>query len=925
MVSISLGILGLGMVLTQVFTSLHLASSTYTTISLAMNVLVVPEESMLVLLQSQQQQSQPPLPSPSIVSNNNHNHNYTFHPYRIPPNRTTHASSWACPGCHWTVIGNPKHGVTCGTKWHQWITKQQQQQQQRSNPNELPHSGHRPANLTAATAVFASWKGGNRTSSLHLPVVDQDNHTNNNNNKNDDWGLEWQSYIVLSQQHSECTRPCNPWTCRHPLQESSLATKQGPATARNNNTSSSTTRLDSVSPPDGDSSVVSSSSPSSSSQQPQSSRMIRQQQYWYWNATIPQFVQARTYPSLSCLPAHARFQSHYQTADELQQAMETGAFNITQYLDEAWQFPLTSTKNQPSNETVDGNTREHSASSSQQQPPPQQHFGLDEIQRRRTHIFVEYNPTLTRLPNNWNHYKTTTTAGDTNYNEDDNDPNNPITYLASFRVTPWQSCLPWFNYTETFARLQWEQFRNINALGLALVRADLSLVQESTTVVPLESALRSRAVSSFRGQYVDYRLQTLYYDPFLSSSSNHEEQPQEGHLYLNINGPPVHLLPIRIAWNPHHHHHREDAPPQPTNSWMRIHPWYGESEALSLFVSKTVYRFQDRNGKNYAIFQTPAVVSRGGVGAAAGTSSTSSQHPQMSDTLTVEYNIWGPRRVQSVRLPTQHLDNHDNTETKKKEGWVVDSGQRHGSVVMQSMEPTTDIVTDDNLTLDHKVPPSSFATVDELWFPQHPVFKVAPHGGACCVPLPISKSARHQIFQFRHPNGTSSSSSQNTTTMEDTPYDTIMVGVGHTKVPHRPWMKQPKHAERVKDHPPHQYVSFFYALEPVPPLYRVVARSGTFCLPWALSETERETNARTWWSTWKPLNLKRQEFAPCPEISFVTGILPHATIPHHVIVTYGVNDCTSHVIVLHEQEILRLLFDGMDDDDHDNNDEESHV
>ena len=49
----------------------------------------------------------------------------------------------------------------------------------------------------------------------------------------------------------------------------------------------------------------------------------------------------------------------------------------------------------------------------------------------------------------------------------------------------------------------------------------------------------------------------------------------------------------------------------------------------------------------------------------------------------------------------------------------------------------------------------------------------------------------------------------------------------------------------------------------------------------------------------------------CPRITFVSGITEHATDSNKAIISYGINDCTSRIMVVSKSDLARLLFEGM--------------
>jgi hypothetical protein len=101
------------------------------------------------------------------------------------------------------------------------------------------------------------------------------------------------------------------------------------------------------------------------------------------------------------------------------------------------------------------------------------------------------------------------------------------------------------------------------------------------------------------------------------------------------------------------------------------------------------------------------------------------------------------------------------------------------------------------------------------------------------------------------------------------------------------------------------YTSNFYAFEQTPP-YRVVARSGAFCLSFP-SEQENEQNYYSQLVRARPLIMK--EAQNCPQITFISSMMEKAGDDSKIIVGYGINDCVPRFVEIDKSEIARLLFD----------------
>jgi hypothetical protein len=124
----------------------------------------------------------------------------------------------------------------------------------------------------------------------------------------------------------------------------------------------------------------------------------------------------------------------------------------------------------------------------------------------------------------------------------------------------------------------------------------------------------------------------------------------------------------------------------------------------------------------------------------------------------------------------------------------------------------------------------------------------------------------------------------------------LLVGISHQKLYH--------HGEFKVKYIHSTYTSNLYAYEQTPP-YRVVARSGAFCLGFP-SEEESEQNYYSQLIRSRPLILKEEE--NCPQITFISGMTEKAGDDSKVILGYGINDCVPRFVEIEKSEIRRLLF-----------------
>ena len=502
---------------------------------------------------------------------------------------------------------------------------------------------------------------------------------------------------------------------------------------------------------------------------------------------------------------------------------------------------------------------------------------------KRTDLFWEYNPTIAVLPLSWRTKlqkqmeQVWPTTG--------NSTNDPV-YVASFRVSSNHGCYPWETVTQHLPGAQVNLMKDQNYLGLALLRHDLTMIPQTDLVVDAETQLGVSRKPGLGQHFVDYRLFGF-----------------NDKIYMNINGSPVYWVSLQldILANPpttqeppppfmskqelFHHDGSKDGPIRFRNKFGSDHLQVSFEEA-----PKTIFGLY--KGKNFAIFQPP--------------------HLQSSGALVAEVNVYRTRQTVEFQPHGMHVLSHcqvnqhvlppnrapSNCTFDENNQSVQEQQERLTKVLVDRSVPVYSIyrrevavAKNGTLASTDEPPPPTFATIDELWFAQ-PVFKSVPHGGACCAHVDLSSTE------------TSRSNNPPNAAFQG---DRVLVGIGHTKIPYRKIGNSPEMKQRAKDMPHHQYVSFFYAFDPTPP-YRIVARSGLFCLPFASQSEQEEVNAYHALTRVRPLTLKQHAFE-CPQISFVSSIIDHGTDPENkVILSYGINDCTPRMVVMEKQEIVRFLF-----------------
>lgn len=178
------------------------------------------------------------------------------------------------------------------------------------------------------------------------------------------------------------------------------------------------------------------------------------------------------------------------------------------------------------------------------------------------------------------------------------------------------------------------------------------------------------------------------------------------------------------------------------------------------------------------------------------------------------------------------------------------------------------------------LPDESFATTDEVYFPEHKIFQLpftTERGNACCVGIPDPRGGRPGY---------------------------LLVGIMHTKIPawkHVRELRDKHHA----DFSLRQYSHRWYAFEPRPP-FQLVAQSGKFCLGFPSSDQEMAQNPNNLFLRNKIHHFNHTDLE-CPLIEFVTSITTAVDDPEKVIVGYGLNDCVARFVKMEKSDISKML------------------
>ena len=105
----------------------------------------------------------------------------------------------------------------------------------------------------------------------------------------------------------------------------------------------------------------------------------------------------------------------------------------------------------------------------------------------------------------------------------------------------------------------------------------------------------------------------------------------------------------------------------------------------------------------------------------------------------------------------------------------------------------------------------------------------------------------------------------------------------------------------------YNYVSRVYAFEATPP-FVIVARSGLFCLGFALSDEARQSDNEQVFGAANDAKLEISgEVFNCPRIHFITGIAEKMGDDMKVIISYGINDCYPRMMEVSKSFLVGLL------------------
>ena len=286
-------------------------------------------------------------------------------------------------------------------------------------------------------------------------------------------------------------------------------------------------------------------------------------------------------------------------------------------------------------------------------------------------------------------------------------------------------------------------------------------------------------------------------------------------------------------------------------------------------------------GKNYALFGIP-----------------NTTHPDAPDSVYAEIDIF-PHHVQQI-LP-EKWEQWSKVQVFEKLWKVGTHKQRRFKVDRVNMRAILDV---GNASESLAIPLPSFSTVDahEDWFPgQDAPFKESAHGGACCVSF--------------------SADDLNLGGTKNNHHESLLVGIGHTKVTWKPWYSKASTPQWRKDRAPHtHYVALVYAFDPYPP-FHIRARSGYFCLGHVPISDDRNELPQSEGGIFNPhsiltrnRNLQQNNITfDCPQMHFVSSFIEKASDSSKTIIGYGLNDCTGRLVEVEKKEIVRLLYpDPMD-------------
>jgi len=497
----------------------------------------------------------------------------------------------------------------------------------------------------------------------------------------------------------------------------------------------------------------------------------------------------------------------------------------------------------------------------------QEKFNYAKSHNTSNDYLLEYNPGLVVIPSKMK-----------------NKLPNEATYLVSLRVTPANNCFS----TQVYANLPKDVWTavyhtSINHLGLALLDENYQIIPNYEVVIEVDIQLdlkrdmeskRTGKIVEASPTFMDYRLFML----------NDE-------IYLHINADTV--IVSRLELRSKAYHDDEEDIDKCVNvakeagelGWFekpcRLDNLYGgDNLQVTLMRQFNTIWSGGVYGKNYALFGIP-----------------NSTHPNEPDAVYAELDIF-PHHVQQI-LPEEY----DKLEKKQvfERIWKPGTNKRRKFKIDRvNMRAIKEV---GNTTESDDAPLPSFSTVDAHidWFPgQDAPFKESAHGGACCVSFSADELNAGGTKKDHH--------------------ESLLVGLGHTKVTWKPWYNKANVPQEKKDRVPHtHYVSLFYAFEPYPP-FKIRARSGYFCLAHApslsgnkLAPTEGGTfNPHSKLTYNRPL-LQNNITFDCPQMSFVSSFIEKADDSSATLIGYGLNDCTGRIVEVEKKEIVRLLYPDPND------------
>ena len=555
---------------------------------------------------------------------------------------------------------------------------------------------------------------------------------------------------------------------------------------------------------------------------------------------------------------------------------------------------------------------------SKQQQQHQQRQGLEQSSSVISlDTFVEYNPSIVQIP----------------YHMLANLPDGTA-YLLSARITSANNCFRESMYNRLSSDIRDAIYNtNHNYLGLALLNEQLKVVTNVRTgtkyeiVIDLERNLGLHRTSTASGGgpvFMDYRLFALNDNIYL---------------HANMDTVVVSRLSLSTSSSRSGTKNENNSTQDVIRNCVDIASEYGDKCWDSACRLQNLYSGSNSNdnsdydddglqvtlmrqfntiwsggkGKNYALFAIPKTNNNNN------NNTTTKNHKEEED-VYVEINIFPNHQVQQI-LP----DTHDiiTKQTLWDRLWFPGSKKsRKCNIDCLNLRQVREVgnITSNGSSSTSMVLQPSYYTIDahEDWFPGSAApFKESAHGGACCV---------HFTPSELNIGGSKTNHTQS-----------LLVGVGHTKVTWKPWYSNTKTSQARKDRIPHtHYVSLFYAFDNYPP-FTVRAKSGYFCLGHAAllfnttttttNDDEGDYNPYSSLTRNRPLRQNNVTF-DCPQISFISSFIEKkkkkeemsdddttlsSSKSSSTIIGYGLNDCTGRLVEVKKSEIMRLLYpDPMD-------------